>query len=325
MSNALTAAVRGKLAEAGRILVTSHARPDGDAIGSVLGFGLALQDAGYEVQMVLSDSVPSALKFLPGSDQVVTSPDGQFDLVIVVDCGNEERVGSALNGFSNIDINIDHHPDNTNFAEINIVDPKAVSVTEILTGLLPEFGLEISLDVATNLLAGMITDTLGLRTQNMRPEALRKAADLFEIGADLPSLYYKTQIQRSFIATQYWGAGLSELERRNGLVWATLSLESRKSIQYPGRDDADLVNILSAIEDAVVAVIFVEQEDKTVKISWRSRTGSVDVSQVAHQFDGGGHAAASGALVIGSLQEVKEKVVKATYELLEKYGKENAE
>ncbi|MEN8241334.1 MAG: bifunctional oligoribonuclease/PAP phosphatase NrnA [Chloroflexota bacterium] len=316
MTKSLTGAVRAKLDEANRILLTAHARPDGDAIGSVLAFGIALQDAGYEVQMVLSDSVPAALRFLPGSDQVVTSPKGEFDLVITLDLGNMERIGATLKKFSKIDINIDHHPDNSNYGEINIVDPEAVSVTEMLTDLLPELGLEITQPVATNLLAGLITDTLGLRTQNMRPAALRKAADLFEKGADLPELYFKTQVQRSFTASRYWGAGLSKLARKDGLVWASLSLEDRKSVNYSGRDDADLVNILSAIDDAVVAVIFVEQDEKTVKVSWRSRSAETDVSKVAHQFDGGGHQAASGAMVTGSLREVEEKVVNTTYQML---------
>lgn len=316
MSKAQTAAARQKLEQASRILITSHARPDGDAVGSVLGLGLALQNAGYQVQMALSDSVPSALKFMPGSDQVVTEPDGDFDMVIVLDSGNRGRVGSVLNGFKKIDLNIDHHPDNTDFAEINIVDTEAVSVTEMLAELLPELGLPISEDVATNLLAGLITDTLGFRTQNMRPEALRRAADLFELGANLPELYYQTQVQRSFAATRYWGTGLSELERKDGLVWATLSLESRKSAQYPGRDDADLVNILSAIEDAVVAIIFIEQDEQTVKVSWRSRSASTDVSKVAHKFNGGGHQAAAGAMISGNLTEVRAKVIETTYEML---------
>ena len=316
MTESLTAAVRTKLETADRILITAHSRPDGDAIGSVLAFGLALQAAGHEVQMVLSDSVPSALKFMPGSSQVVTSPTGEFDFVIALDCSNLERLGSRVSGFSGIDLNIDHHPDNTQFAEINIIDPTAVSATEILTDLLPELGLEISKDVATNLLAGLITDTLGLRTQNMHPGALRKAAALFEKGADLPELYFKTQIQRSFAATKYWGVGLADLERRDGLVWAKLSIEDRKSVFYPGRDDADLVNILIAIDDAAVAIIFVEQDEKTVKVSWRSRTSKTDVSKVAHQFNGGGHQAAAGAMVSGSLREVEEKVVNTTYQML---------
>lgn len=318
MTNSITSLVRDRMAAANRILLTSHARPDGDAVGSVLAMGLALQDRGHEVQIVLSDSVPAALKFLPGSDQVVTSPKGEFDLVVVLDCGNLDRIGATLKRFSKIDLNIDHHPDNTNFAEINFVDPKAVSVTEMLTELLPEFGLKINQEVATNLLAGLITDTLGLRTQNMRPAALRRAADLFELGADLPGLYYKTQVQRSFPATRYWGAGLSKLARKDGLVWAALSLADRKAVNYSGRDDADLVNVLSAIDDAAVAVIFIEQDENTVKVSWRSRSAETDVSKVAHQFDGGGHRAAAGAMVSGSLDQVEEKVINLTYEMLAK-------
>jgi phosphoesterase RecJ-like protein len=317
MNDALIDAVKKKLAGESRVLITAHTRPDGDAVGSVLGFGLALQEAGHQVQMALADSVPAALKFLPGSDQVVTMPEGQFDAVIVLDSGNLERVGAVLNGCGDVDLNVDHHPDNSRFAEINIVDPKAVSVTEMLAELLPKLGLTISKDVATNLLAGLITDTLGLRTQNMQPQVLRKAADLFELGADLPDLYYKTQVQRSFTATRYWGAGLSQLDRKDGLVWATLTLEDRKSVQYPGRDDADLVNVLSAIEEAVVSVIFVEQDKGKVKISWRSRSGSVNVARVAHQFGGGGHAAAAGAMISGSLEEVKAKVIETTYNMLE--------
>jgi phosphoesterase RecJ-like protein len=316
MTKSLTAAVRAKLDTSSRILLTAHARPDGDAIGSVLAFGLALQEAGHKVQMVLSDNVPSALKFLPGSDQVVTSPTGKFDLVITLDCSNLERIGATVKKHTQIDINIDHHPDNTNFAEINIVDPNAVSVTEMLTDLLPELGLEINQEVATNLLAGLITDTLGLRTQNMRPEALRKAADLFEKGADLPELYHKTQVQRSFTATQYWGAGLTNLARKDGLVWSALSLDDRKAVQYPGRDDADLVNILSAIDDADVAIIFVEQDENTVKVSWRSRSAETDVSSVAHQYNGGGHQAAAGAMISGKLNEVIEEVVNTTHQML---------
>ena len=316
MSETHIAEARKKLENADRLLVVSHTRPDGDAVGSLLGLGLALQEAGHQVQMVLADNVPAALKFLPGADQVVTAPEGLFDMVIVVDSGNLERVGSALDGYGPVDLNIDHHPDNTRFAEINIVDPQAVSVTEMLTSLLPELGLAISVDAATNLLAGLITDTLGLRTQNMRPEALRTAAQLFELGADLPDLYYRTQVQRSFTATRYWGAGLSQLERKDGLVWATLSLKDRKAVGYNGRDDADLVNILSAIEEAVVAIIFVQQDSDTVKISWRSRSASVNVAQVAHRFEGGGHAAAAGAMVTGSLEEVKAKVIENTYNIL---------
>jgi phosphoesterase RecJ-like protein len=305
-----------KIEQAGRVMVCSHTRPDGDAIGSVLALGQALQDAGKFVQMVLEDGVPSALRFLPGSEKIVNLPEGSFDLVVVVDSSNVDRVGAVLDEVDQVDLNIDHHPDNTMFAQINLVKSVAVSTTQILTDLLPQFGLTISPAVAANLLTGMITDTIGFKTDNMQPEVLRKAAELYELGADLPVLYHNAVAAKTFEAARYMGAGLSQLSRQNGLVWTTLTLENRKHTNYPGRDDADLVNIISAIDSADVALIFVEQTPNQVKVSWRTRSLEIDVSKVAHQFGGGGHRAAAGAMIEGSLQAVQEDVVQTTQRMI---------
>lgn len=307
---------RARLQQAARVMVCSHTRPDGDAIGSVLGLGIALQNAGKHVQMVLADGVPSALRFLPGSEMVTNTPEEGFDTVIAVDSGNIDRVGHVLDETNLVDINIDHHPDNTKFGKINLVYPTAASTTQILAGLLPAWGMEITPVIASNLLGGMITDTIGFKTENMRPEVLRVAADLFEKGADLPALYHHAITAKTFEAARYMGTGLSQLSRQNGIVWTVLTLENRKTANYPGRDDADLVNILSAIDSANVALIFIEQDAKQVKVSWRTRSPEMDVSQVAHHFGGGGHRAAAGAMISGSLQEVQAEVVNTTQKLL---------
>jgi phosphoesterase RecJ-like protein len=282
----------------------------------VLGLGLALQSAGKQVQMVLADGVPTALRFLPHSDQVDNKIKGQFDMFIVLDSGSLDRVGNVLDDAEHIDLNIDHHPDNTRFAEINLIDPEAVSATQILAGLIPEFGLEINQAVASNLLAGLITDTIGFKTENMQPNVLRLAADLFEAGADLPKLYHHAVAEKTFAAARYIGSGLSRLSQDDQIVWTALTLEDRKEASYNGRDDADLVNILSAIDTAVVALIFIEQHNHQVKVSWRTRSVDIDVSQVAHQFGGGGHRAAAGAMIDGSLTDVQSEVVSATKNLL---------
>lgn len=307
---------RLRIEQAQRILVCSHTRPDGDAIGSLLALGQALQDAGKYVQMVSEDGVPSALRFLPGSEQIRNQPEDAFDLVIVVDSSKLDRVGTVLDEVDQIDLNIDHHPDNTQFARINLVDTAAVSTTQILTRLLPEFGLEISPVVAADLLTGMITDTIGFKTDNMHPEVLRMAAKLYELGADLPTLYHNAVAAKTFEAARYMGEGLSQLKRQNGLVWTVLTLENRKKAKYPGRDDADLVNIISAIDSADVALIFVEQNPNQIKVSWRTRSLEIDVSKVAHQFGGGGHRAAAGAMIEGSLQDVQADVVQTTKRML---------
>ena len=221
-----------------------------------------------------------------------------------------DRLGAAI-GDRAVDINLDHHVTNTEFAVINLVDAQSVAACAVLAEHFPALGLDISPAVAEVLMVGMLTDTLGFRTSNMNPKALRLAADLMEAGADLAKLYHRSLSQRSFEALRYWGAGLSHLQREDGLVWATLSLDDRKAARYPGNDDAELVNVMSTVEDAQLVVLFVQQSSDEVKISWRSE-GHYDVSQIASQFGGGGHKPAAGAQVSGSLEEAVEKVLAAT-------------
>jgi phosphoesterase RecJ-like protein len=317
MSETMINAMRQALQEATRILVVSHIRPDGDAIGSLLGFGLALQAVGKTVTMVSVDGVPATLRHLPGSEQICTKPEGEFDLVAVVDCSELARVGSALPPEAVPDFNIDHHVTNLNFARFNLVQPAAAATAEVLTNLLPGLGLPLTLEVAAALLTGMVTDTLGFRTSSVTPGLMRTAANLMEMGAHLGDLYRRALIQRSYAAARYWGVGLSKLQRDGRLVWTTLTLADRRAVEYPGRDDADLINIVSAVEGADIALVFVEQTDQRVKISWRAHSG-YDVSQVALSFGGGGHKAAAGAEVSGSLEDVQAQVLAATRALLVK-------
>jgi phosphoesterase RecJ-like protein len=132
----------------------------------------------------------------------------------------------------------------------------------------------------------------------------------------MADLYMKALVKKSFPAARYWGAGLSRLEQKNGMVWATLTVEDRRRSGYGGSDDADLINMISAIEGNKVGMIFVEQNDQHVKISWRALEPGIDVSQVAKHFHGGGHAAAAGADVPGALSEVQPLVLKTTHEML---------
>ncbi len=311
MNKSLLRSTRHELEHAQRVLVVSHIRPDGDAVGSVAALGLSLREAGKQAQMVLADGVPRSFRMLPGTDQIQRRPKGEFDLAIVVDCSDMARTGAALVDYGPPDINIDHHPTNMNFGRINLVDAAAVSTTEILFAILGELGLPLTAEVGKLLLFGLLTDTIGFRTANVTPKALRAAADLMEMGIDMSALYFQALVARSYRAAQYWGKGLSRIQREGRMVWTSLTLSDRKDINYPGRDDADLVNMLSSIRDSDVAVIFVEQNPDRVKISWRARPG-FDTAQIALQFGGGGHTAASGAEVEGTLEEVQERVLHAT-------------
>ncbi len=145
---------------------------------------------------------------------------------------------------------------------------------------------------------------------------MRQAATLMDTGVDMPELYMRGLVRRSFESARYWGEGLSKLQRQDGIVWGTLTLADRKAAGYSGNDDADLINIISAIDEAKVGMIFVEQADHRVKISWRALEPGIDVSPVAKYFGGGGHAAAAGADVDGNLQEIETEVLLKTNAML---------
>ncbi|MBN1145996.1 MAG: bifunctional oligoribonuclease/PAP phosphatase NrnA [Anaerolineales bacterium] len=311
LDEALLQVIRQELQAAQRLLLVSHIRPDGDAVGALLGFGLALEAAGKDVSMVLADGVPAIFRRLEGSQRVQNRPHGRFDWICVIDCSDLERVGGVLDEVGPPDLNIDHHQTNLNFARHNLVDMQAVAAAEIIAEMLLHLELPLTQPVAAALLTGLITDTIGFRTSNMTPRALRLAASLMEAGADLPELYRRALVSRSYEAARLWGAGLSRLERGGRMVWTSLTLADRAAAGYPGRDDADLVNVLSAIEDSDVALIFVEQPNGRVKVSWRAQPG-FDISQIALGFGGGGHPAASGADIQGSLQQVQADVLQAT-------------
>ena len=309
-------AIKERLDQANKIMITSHIRPDGDAIGSLLGLGLALMNSGKTVRMVLADGVPSSFKHLEGSKLIVKEPGNDHDTFITVDCADYKRVGKAFENIGIPDINIDHHKTNEKFGTLNLIEPEEVATAAILANHLPAWGLQVTKPVADALLTGIITDTLGFRTSNTNPSALRLCAMLMEAGSNMPDLYMRSLVHKSFHAARYWGAGLSRLEQENGIVWGTLTLEDRKRTGYSGNDDADLINLISSINGNKVGMIFVEQSDHHVKISWRALEEGIDVSPIAKRFGGGGHAAAAGADIPGSLKEVQSTVLKATKEVL---------
>jgi len=317
MSPDIHTAIASRLQSCQKPLILSHIRPDGDAIGSIIALGLALKNAGKEPQLVLEDGLPSKYRFIQGSDMVTSKIKGEYDLVITLDCSDQNRLGDQGKGLK-VDINIDHHITNEKFGELNLIEPDFPATAEILTENLPAWGFKIDLEIANALLMGILTDTIGFRTSNVRPETLMRSARLMEIGANLAEIYLHSLVNQSFPASLLWGKALSRLVKENGLVWTMITLDDRKEAKYSGRDDADLTNILSSIEDNDMAILFNEQNDGKVKISWRSNP-PYDVSWVAKQFGGGGHPPASGAEVEGSLEEVVKKILKFTKQYMKDF------
>ena len=307
---------RGRLAAAARLLLICHLSPDGDAIGSLLGLGLALRAAGKEVVMACPDPVPEAFRFLPSWEEITRSPEGNFDLIVVVDTSDPGRVGALQAAWDQRpDLVIDHHVTNLGFGKANLVDATAASTAEVLADLLEPLQLPLTPEVASCLLTGLVCDTLGFRTSYTSTRSLAATQRLMEAGASLYSVSAQALHRRSYSALRLWGEGLSRARMEDGIVWATLPLAARRAAGYGGNGDADLADLLGTVREAKVAIVFVERPDGTIKISWRSVPG-VNVATLAMTYGGGGHAPAAGAEIAGSMAEVEALVLQATRQLL---------
>ncbi len=316
MDKTMVGRARRALHGASHVLLLTHERPDGDALGSLLGMAWMLQAAGRRASPVSRDGVPGSFRFLPGSDRVLDQLPTDADLCLLLDCSDADRIGEFPTPMPRpATINIDHHVTNSRFAEVNLVDPEASATAEVVCELSDSLGLPITAEAASCLLTGLVSDTLGFRTSNVGMRTIANTRRLMEAGADLPAIVEASLYRRSFAATRYWAAGLARIQKDDRLVWTSLSLADRTAAGYPGRDDADLINILSTIEGTDVAVVFVEQDMQRTKVSWRAHNGG-DVSALAARFGGGGHPAASGATVPGALDNVQARVIEATREWL---------
>ncbi len=320
MSVAIDKIIAEQLANAKKIVIVSHIRPDGDAVGSALGFANALRESGKTVQVVLQDGVADRYKYLPGAEEVSAEVTLDYDYLIVVDSADKHRVGHVLDSLPGPDLVVDHHKTHIDFGEIDYVEPESEATALILSDKLPDWSLSVSKDTATCLMVGLLADTLGFRTNNTTPKALRTAADLMEKGVDLVTVYNQTLSMRSLAEIRYWGQGLTKLEFNEGVLSSTLTLDDRIVAGYPENDDADLINTLTVVPEALISVLFIEQENGGVKVSWRSVNG-LDVSEIASQFGGGGHASAAGADIVGELEEVKKLVLEETHHYMNIKGR----
>jgi phosphoesterase RecJ-like protein len=305
-------AARRRIERATRVLLLTHLAPDGDAVGSTLGFGLALRAAGKEVMFVCADPIPDTFRFLPAFGEFAAAPRGAYDLVAALDAADRGRLGSPGESLTQpIDLVFDHHFTNPGFGEINLIDVAAASTAELVADLLAPLGLPLTRSAAECLLAGLITDTMGFRTSSTTAKTLALAQKLVEAGASLPEIYDLAFYKRSIYAVRLWAVGLANLKLEHRIVWTTISLADREAAHYHGQGDADLVNVLQSVREADVALILTERPEGKVKVSWRAVAG-VNVAAIAADFGGGGHVAAAGAELTGTLADVEQIVITAT-------------
>jgi phosphoesterase RecJ-like protein len=312
--------IQHALEKADHTLVITHVDPDGDAIGSLTAVGLAMQQIKQNVSLVCDDNVPERFSYLPLADKVRKSgdPTTHYDLIIAVDCGDEFRMGRAfadLPGPKPFIINIDHHITNTQFGDINLVDAKASSTTEILYSLFTELQIVISADIALSLLTGLVTDTLGFRTTGVTANTLRIGAELVEAGADLGFVTMQALNSRSLSTLQLWRAGLNNMQLDQGLLWASITSRERKAARFRSNSSVGLVNLLADVDEASMGAVLMEMDDNTVKVGLRCRP-PFDVAEVAIALGGGGHPLAAGCTLVGPLEKAEAVIVRYCQEAI---------
>ena len=292
-----------------RFLLTSHARPDGDAVGSALACGQILRSLGKQADVVLSDGVPYIYRPLPYADQVVQASlvNGHYEAAIVLECDSLAR--TRLEGLEpNFIINIDHHYSGKLFGHINWIDPQACATAEMIYRLGREAGVKITKEIATCLYTAVMTDTGSFRFAGTSDRTFALAGELVRCGADPVRCAQEVYFANPTSKIRLLGAALSTLQREGSVVWMHISWAQ---IDYSGAFDEDaegLVNYAISIAGAQVAAFFRELPDKRYRVSLRSKA-AVNVAAIAEAFGGGGHHNASGCSLDGPLPVAVERVL----------------
>ncbi len=288
-------------------VITSHVRPDGDALGSELALMLALQAAGKRVTVVNKDPVPERYRNLPASGQIHVADrvDGNPSAVFILECGSVDRTG-----LSNLDgkflVNVDHHFSTKPYATLNWIDSSACAVGEMIYRIVKALGVALTRDIATNIYTAVVTDTGSFQFASTTAETFRMAADLAECGADVAGIarnvFYSNPITK--VNSMMVMLNRMQIDFGGRLVWTAVTREDMVRHNCMEDDVEGLVNFPLTIAGVDVAVFFRELENGSFRVSIRSKD-SIDVAAVAGAFGGGGHRNASGCTIAGPLESAK--------------------
>lgn len=302
-----------EIKDAKRIVILTHESPDGDAIGSSLAVKLMVENFDKEADVIIPE-YSRLFNFLPSIDQVKKESEiKKYDLAISVDCADLKRLAKK-EYFENAKktIVIDHHGSNKMYGDLNYVNPVSPACCEILAGMCEYFEVDITKEIGTCIMTGIITDTGGFRHPGINPETFEFTAELIRKGVDIPDIYkrtLRTKTKANFLLTKRVIERMEILEEGK-VTFTYINSQDEKEVGAEPGDHEGLVDIGRDIEGVEVS-IFIRQKggENSYKISLRSGS-NVNVSDICLMFGGGGHPKAAGALVQGDLNQVKEKVLK---------------
>ena len=280
-----------------------------------------LRAAGKHVWVLIPHPLPEMYSFLPGFGDIHEGPPGGVEpqLVFFFDSGNLERSGSSVKHIAShaTIVNIDHHPSNSRFGDVNVIDPNASAVGQMVMDMLDHFGYGITPTIATNLYVALLTDTGGFRHENTTVRALEDAARLASLGADpgqIATLVYKMRPETTLKLS---GLALATMrvEMQGRLAWAKVSKRMLREAGAVMAESEGIIDTLNSIAGLELAILFKEVQSDLTKISVRSR-GGVDAAAMCALFGGGGHIRAAGAEIDKPMDETVKTVLATAKEAI---------
>ncbi|MGC6458864.1 MAG: DHH family phosphoesterase [Akkermansiaceae bacterium] len=308
--------------------VVSHVRPDGDAIGSILALGHALEQKGKSVRYLNNDGCPESLTFLPGSEKVEISgeaKDVEVEVAIVLDTAAHARVGEdslkAIEGASLL-INIDHHISNPAYGDLNYIDSGSPATGQIIYDLLMALDYPISAITRDSIYVAVSTDTGSFQYAGTTQRTYEMASDLVSRGLQVGEINQMTYDNQPYRRVELMRSLLNTLDRSEDgrVVWWDLREATKEELSLVDDDSEGMIDFIRAVRGVVVAVFFEELGEGKIRVSMRSKDKRVNASEVCGVFGGGGHALAAGIRMPGPLEEARDRVLAEISATMEREG-----
>jgi phosphoesterase RecJ-like protein len=304
-----------EIEKANTFVIMAHENPDGDAVGSCLGFATMLKNMGKENIDILFKEYPAVFDMLPNVDLIKKEASrDNYDLAIVLDCPELKRVSSCYHEYfenAKVTVEFDHHLKNAMFADYNVVNPVAPACCQILVSSFEYLKLDITKDVATALLTGIITDTGGFRFESTTAETFEFAAWALTKGVNISKIYKDAMMTKSKSQFEAEKLATDRLEffADGKITFTYITKEDEKLLNIKSGETDGIPGIGTSIKDVEVA-IFARERENGFKLSFRSN--KIDVADICMIFGGGGHKLAAGCTINAKLEEVKKATVAET-------------
>lgn len=315
------------LKTAENILLATHIRPDGDALGAMIAMGLALTSLGKHITYYNESKTPAGYRFLPSIEfiehDIGTDAIRHFDTLMVLDCGDIQRIGKLASIAQRIPviINIDHHLTNTRFGTWQLIDSSACSTAEIVYKLIKEMGVDITSDMAVAIYTGILTDTGSFRFSNTNKAAFSICHEMIDRGVDpskvAENVFGTYSLERIKLLNKVLDSiEVSENGKISVMTLTQSMIQDTGAVSVSDNDISNFINYATHIEDVKIAALIREGKSGNSKpetvnpfhISLRS-DGTIDVSVIASAFGGGGHMNAAGFTIVAPLSSVKKKIL----------------